>query len=189
MTTVSQPTAVSLPLAIGRFTRHFLEMCVVMCAGGAALNIAVFGAAAALGRPRLVAEAPELSIVIVAFDLALAMAIYMAVRGHPVRHNVEMSGGTLLGAIPFIGALWAGLLPSAKLESWISLFAFMCGPLCLLMLVLMAIRFDHYGGRVGKSSAVAASSTEGDYTCSMHPEVRLAAPGKCPICGMRLSLR
>ena len=24
------------------------------------------------------------------------------------------------------------------------------------------------------------------YTCPMHPEVRLPAPGKCPICGMKL---
>ena len=35
--------------------------------------------------------------------------------------------------------------------------------------------------------ATHAPPSEGDvYTCSMHPEVRLDRPGKCPICGMTL---
>jgi Heavy metal binding domain len=188
MSALSGTYAVPLPVAIRRFALHFLEMCVAMCAGGAALNFAVFGTAALLGFPNLVAQAPELAILIVAVDLALAMAGYMWVRGHPVRHNVEMSGSTLIGAIPFIGALWLGMIPQAKLESWPSLFAFMCGPLCLLMFLVMAVRFDHYGGRVG-AHAVGTSPASGEYTCSMHPEVRLAEPGRCPICEMKLTRR
>jgi len=37
----------------------------------------------------------------------------------------------------------------------------------------------------------ARSDTDGTvyYTCSMHPQVRLDAPGSCPICNMRLSRR
>jgi Cu(I)/Ag(I) efflux system membrane fusion protein len=39
------------------------------------------------------------------------------------------------------------------------------------------------------ASATSATGTPGDvdhYTCSMHPSVEQAAPGKCPICGMDL---
>jgi hypothetical protein len=189
MSTLSGAYTVPLPVAIRRFVLHFLEMCVAMCAGGGVLNFVIFAAAASLGYRNLVTQAPELSILIVAFDLALAMALYMALRGHPVRHNIEMSGSTIAGAVPFIGALWLGVLPQAQFDTWLSLFAFMCGPLCLLMLVVMAVRFDHYGGRVGVSSAVVASSGAGEYTCSMHPEIRLADPGQCPVCGMRLVRR
>lgn len=189
MSTLSRVHAVPLTTAIRRFALHFLEMCVAMCAGGALLNVAMFGAAAWLGYPNLVAQAPELSILIVAIDLALAMALYMSLRGHPTRHNVEMSGSTLVGAIPFIGALWLGMIPPAGLESWLSLFAFMCGPLCLLMFLAMVVRFEHYGGRVGAHAEVGGRSAIGEYTCSMHPEVRLAEPGRCPICAMKLTRR
>jgi len=27
------------------------------------------------------------------------------------------------------------------------------------------------------------------YTCSMHPEVKASAPGRCPECGMKLEKR
>ena len=188
MTTLTNANAVSLPLAIRRFAAHLMEMCVVMCAGGAVLSFAVFGAAAALGHPDLVARAPELAIAIIAADFAIAMAVYMYLRGHPVRHNVEMSGSTLVGAVPLIGMLWLGWIPQAKFESWPALFLFSCGPLCLLMFAVMLVRFDHYGGRVGATAASGSSAT-GDYTCSMHPEVRQAGPGRCPACGMTLHRR
>ena len=188
MSTLSTTYAVSLPTAIRRFALHFLEMCIVMCAGGAVLSIIVFGAAALLGYANFAAQAPELSILIIAVDLTVAMAAYMALRGHPVRHNVEMSGSTIVGGILLIGAPWAGMIPQATLASWPSLFAFMCGPLCLIMFVVMAARFEHYGGRVS-GDAVLQTSLTGEYTCAMHPEVRLAQAGQCPICGMRLTLR
>jgi len=186
---LSTSYTVSLPTAIRRFALHFVEMCLVMCGGGTMLNIAVFGTAALLGHSNLTAQAPELSILFITVDLTLAMAGYMALRAHPIRHNVEMSGSTLLGGAVFIGALWAGMLPQAALASWLSLFTFMCGPLCLLMFVVMAARFEHYGGRVGAHAAIIRSSRAGEYTCAMHPEVRLLQPGECPICGMRLTAR
>lgn len=189
MTTLARGYTVPLPVAIRRFVLHFLEMCVAMCAGGGVLNFAIFGAAASLGYPNLVAQAPELSILIIAFNLALAMAVYMALRGHPARHNLEMSGSTIVGAIPLIGALWLGVLPQKTLDDWPSLFGFMCGPLCLLMLVVMVVRFDHYGGRVSANAAVVAASGTGEYICSMHPEVRRAEPGQCPVCEMQLTRR
>jgi Heavy metal binding domain len=183
--TLRRANTVALTVALRRFAIHFLEMCVAMCVGGAALSFAVFGLAALAGYPNLVAQAPELSILMIAGDFALAMAVYMALRGHAVRHNVEMSGSAVAGAIPLIGALWLDMIPETTFESWLSLAVFVCGPLCLLMLVVMLARSDHYGGQIGASVPVLSSGT-GEYTCPMHPEIRLAQPGLCPVCGMTL---
>jgi Cu(I)/Ag(I) efflux system membrane fusion protein len=49
------------------------------------------------------------------------------------------------------------------------------------------------GGAINETPAMAGASAPGEmqgevdhYTCSMHPSVKEAAPGKCPICGMDL---
>ena len=34
--------------------------------------------------------------------------------------------------------------------------------------------------------AVRTSSTSDVWTCSMHPQIRLSNPGRCPLCGMQL---
>ncbi len=43
-----------------------------------------------------------------------------------------------------------------------------------------------FGQMVQPAPAETATSAAGEYTCSMHPEVRQKAPGKCPQCGMAL---
>ncbi len=48
----------------------------------------------------------------------------------------------------------------------------------LVLIVLMVVFFGP--GRRGEQAA------EGDWTCSMHPQIRKSGPGKCPICGMDL---
>lgn len=186
MSTLTGANTVSLPSAIGRFALHFVEMCVVMCMGGGLLDFAVFSFAAALGYPDLPARASALSIMLIAIDGTVVMAGYMFLRRHPLQHNLEMSGSTLLGGVAFVGALWLGWLPQSIFASWSPLFAFVCGPLCALMFLVMLVRFDHYGGRVG---AVIASAAAGAWTCSMHPEIRQAQAGRCPICGMTLIRR
>ena len=186
MSTLSHVSTVPPMTAIRRFVLHFLEMCVVMCAGGGVVAVAIFGTAGALGYPDLVARAPELTMIIIAIDLAAVMAAYMALRGHAVRHNVEMSGSTAVGGVLFVVAYALGFMPAEVLARWDRLFVFMCGPLCVLMLAVMAVRFEHYGGQIGRAR-VAASA--GDYTCPMHPEVRRAEAGRCPLCDMTLTRR
>ncbi len=45
----------------------------------------------------------------------------------------------------------------------------------------------HVAAPLGSTDAMSASASEVDhYTCSMHPSVKQAQPGKCPICGMDL---
>jgi len=43
----------------------------------------------------------------------------------------------------------------------------------------------HHHAHVGKE-APAPAAPDAVYTCPMHPEVRQAGPGACPICGMAL---
>lgn len=50
-----------------------------------------------------------------------------------------------------------------------------------LVLLVLAVTVLIFWPRHGEEQAVS-----GDWTCSMHPQVRLPDPGKCPICGMDL---
>jgi hypothetical protein len=89
----------SLPRTVkpaGRFLAELGGMCAVMCAGGGILSFAAFELAKGLGYPNLVQQSPELSAFIIAICLSLAMAVYMAVRGHGRRHNLEMTGSTIV---------------------------------------------------------------------------------------------
>jgi len=186
MSTLTTADTVRVPTAIGRFGLHFIEMCVVMCMGGALLDAAIFSGLALLGYPNVAADAPALAIFIITFDFVAVMAGYMALRRHPMQHNLEMSGSTAIGGILLMVALWLGWIPATAYIAWYKLFAFACTPLCVLMFVVMLARFDHYGGRIGSA---AAATSAGPYTCSMHPEVRRARPGACPVCGMTLVRR
>lgn len=42
------------------------------------------------------------------------------------------------------------------------------------------------GKGVDSVGAAKTVDTAGEYTCPMHPQVRQAGPGNCPICGMTL---
>ena len=188
MSTLTAVPTVPWTLALRRFALHFVEMCAAMCMGGIALDLLTFGAIGLVGPANFVAKYPEISIAIIALNATIAMGAYMQLRGHPIRHTIEMSGTNVAGGVALIGGYWLGAIPGAKLESWIALDLFMCSPLCLLMLVLMVVRFDVYGGRISASAATTAVAA-GDYTCPMHKEVRQSDPGRCPICGMTLELR
>lgn len=56
---------------------------------------------------------------------------------------------------------------------------FFCNPKC-------KIKFDLNPGAYIHGAGQKVSSSEGIYTCPMHPEVRQKGPGQCPICGMAL---
>lgn len=121
----------------GRFGLRFIEMCFAMCAGGAILNFAVFTAAAAIGYADLPQRSPELSMLILGVDWALAMGAWMAFRGHAWQHNIEMSSTAIIAALAFAVVTWAGIIQVATPLGWFSLFTLMCGPACVLMAVDM----------------------------------------------------
>jgi hypothetical protein len=79
------------------------------------------------------------------------MAVYMALRGHGRRHNLEMTGSTIAVGIVVIGLLWSGVIATSGLQNWHSLFGMICGPACLVMIVEMLISFNMYSGGLGEA--------------------------------------
>jgi hypothetical protein len=63
---------------VWHFARHWLEMCVVMCVGGAILNGLLFLAGPALlGYPDLRQRSPALAVLVGGVIYALPMAVWM----------------------------------------------------------------------------------------------------------------
>jgi hypothetical protein len=122
-------------------------MCVAMCAGGAILNALIFLAGPTLlGYPDLRQRLPELALVVIAFDYALVMAVWMRFRGMDWRPTLEMSGANIAVAIVVIALAEFGVVSGSSLRGWV--FGF-CGPACLAMIVVMLFRLDLYTGRTG----------------------------------------
>jgi hypothetical protein len=142
-------------------------MCAVMCLGGAALGFAAFEAASALGYPSLAVQKPELSAAIITVCLAVPMAGYMAARGHGRRHNLVMTGSTILVGLAVIGMLWSGAIATDGLQNWRGLFGLICPP-----------RLPGHGrGNVNQLQHVQRASTpsrHGGLTCASihHPKSR-----------------
>lgn len=133
----------------GRFIAEFFGMCAAMCVGGIALDFAFFEGAAVIGYPNFFAQNRQMSILVLGINWALAMGIYMALRGHPWRHNLEMSGTAVVVALVLIAASsWFGFAPSTRTPGWFGQFLFQCGPSCVLMAADMLFRFNHYTGSV-----------------------------------------
>jgi hypothetical protein len=133
----------------GRFLAEFFGMCAAMCAGGIALGLAFFQGLALLGYPNFYEQNRETSILVLGINWALAMGIYMAVRGHPWRHNLEMSSTAVLVALGLIAAsFWFGFAPKTNAPGWFGQFLFQCGPSCVLMGADMLFHVKHYTGTV-----------------------------------------
>jgi flagellar biosynthetic protein FliP len=116
-------TAPSRTRAALRFTGHYLEMVVAMAVGMVAL--------APLWRlawPGIAAR-PDLETLAMVFDMTVAMAAWMRLRGHSWRHITWMCVAMDLGFVLVLPAYWAGLLTADA----------MMGLGHVLMLVLMAL--------------------------------------------------
>jgi hypothetical protein len=140
------------PTPAGRFMAEVGGMCAVMCVGGGILSFAAFEAASGIGYPGLVHRSPYLSVAIITVCLAVAMAVYMAVRGHGRRHNLEMTAVTVGVGIVVIALLWSGVIARSGLHTWLDPFGLVCGPACLLMIAQMLFSFNMYSGRAGQQS-------------------------------------
>lgn len=144
-------------LGLGRqgwnFARHFLEMCISMCAGGGILALVVFGIPALVGAPDLRVQFPELGLILIAIVLTLPMAAWMRFRRMEWRPILEMSAVPIGLAILLIGAVWAGFAPDSTLQITFGSF---CGIACVGMFVVMLPRLGLYTGRSGHHGAHAA---------------------------------
>lgn len=133
------------------FARHFLEMCISMCAGGAVLY---FGAAAVAstvsGRSDALEQYPELRLIVVAIALLIPMTGWMRFRGMAWRPILEMGAVLPILAVGIIAASWAGVVDDDVLAIRFSEF---CGLACVGMFGVMLFRLDMYTGRAGPHAA------------------------------------
>jgi len=141
-------------LSLGRqswnFTRHFLEMCIAMCAGGAILSVIVFGIPALLGASSLREQFPELGLILIAILLTVPMAAWMLFRRMEWRPVLEMSAVPFGLAILLIGLAWVGVASDSILQTEFGMF---CGISCVGMFAVMLFRLDLYTGRSGHHMA------------------------------------
>jgi hypothetical protein len=118
---------------------HFGEMCLVMCVGAISLSLLFFGGAALLGYTDLPERAPVLTVLIIAINLSLPMAVWMRFRGMAWRPTLEMSGSTMVAGLLLILGYSLGIVAKG------SLMGLQTGLLaCPLMLAVMLARFPLY---------------------------------------------
>lgn len=140
-------TAIRYARPVGRFVFGFMEMCAAMCAGGLVLSVVFFQGAALIGYPNFFQQNFLISVLVLGINWALAMGIYMAIRGHPLAHNLEMASTSIVAALALIAAYsWFGLAHKSVIPGWFGQFLFQCGPSCVLMGADMLFRFRHYTG-------------------------------------------
>jgi len=124
---------------VGHFLVHFLEMCMVMCVGTIFLSVLFFGGAALLGYTDLPQGEPVLTVLVIAINLSLPMAVWMRFRGMAWRPTLEMSGSTMVAGLLLIAAYSLDLIAKGSLmELQTGLLA------CPLMLAVMLFRFRLY---------------------------------------------
>lgn len=126
--------------SVGRFGLHLLEMCLVMCASAVPLSVLFFQAAAWLGYSDLPRTAPTLSVLVIAINLSVPMAVWMRVRGMGWRPTLEMAGATLATGLLLIAGYWIDLVPQGRLIEIQTSLA------CPVMVAVMLARFRLYAG-------------------------------------------
>ena len=138
---------------VGRFGLHLLEMCMVMCAGAIGLSLLFFGTASLMGFSNLPAQAPELSVLVIALNLSIPMAAWMRFRGMSWRPTLEMSGSTMVFGLLLIAAYWMDLVAKD------GLLELQTSAACPLMLVVMLFRPRLYSSH---HHAVSVRVVKGD---------------------------
>ncbi len=136
----------SLVGKVWHFVQHFLEMCLAMCIGLAVLDTAYVWFAGQLGFPGPYLRFPELSAVVVAFNMTAPMVAWMRFRGMDWGLIGEMSWAMVAEAILIIGAYWLGILRNEPVGSSTTLYLWQHGLMMPVMLVPMFLRLDHYAG-------------------------------------------
>jgi len=124
--------------SVGRFGRHFLEMCAVMCIGGGALIGVFFAAASVVGFPDLRVDSPEWSALIVSIILAAAMVAWMRFRRMDWRPTVEMAGSSVVSGGVLVVGYWVGVVSKEALVPSVCLVA------CVAMIAVMLFRLPLY---------------------------------------------
>lgn len=116
-----------------RFVLRYAEMVIVMIAGMmlfAPLWRLAFG-------DRIVAH-PDLNALVMATNMAVAMALWMAIRRHGLRGTLEMTAVMYLPFLLLLVPYWVGLIDGGALMVWGHVLMFVA------MFGLMLLRRDEY---------------------------------------------
>src|SRR4051794_6935092 len=97
------PHPVVSPMPVGRralaFGRHLVEMLIVMVVGMTILGLADGGVLRTAGLGAVRTERPLFDLVLMAVEMTLPMAAWMAYRGHARRDTIEMADAMLAPAV------------------------------------------------------------------------------------------
>lgn len=97
---------------ISQFVRHFLEMCAAMCIGAAVLGLVYSWAAGRVGVSNAYVQYPELSALVLAFNMTAPMVVWMRYRAwQPI---AEMSGVMVVEAVAIVVLYWLGALRKCR---------------------------------------------------------------------------
>ncbi len=122
---------VDMPSAWESWARHLVEMVVVMMLGMMVLSYPVTAIAGALGYRDLASSMPGVAILLMAAEMTLPMALWMAYRGHRRRAVAEMSAvmaapAAALAAATALGlALGTALVPMYHAAMMVAMVGFM----------------------------------------------------------------
>jgi hypothetical protein len=145
-TAAMQPHSLGLLLRVWTFARHFLEMCAAMCIGAIALGLVYTWVASLAGVENAYVQYPELSAVVLAFNMTAPMVAWMRFRGMPWAPIAEMSGAMVVEALAIIVLYWLGALANVAVGGLSTLWVWQHGLMMPAMLVPMLVRFDFYSG-------------------------------------------
>jgi hypothetical protein len=121
-------------------------MCAPMCIGFAVGDLVYFMAAGLLGYSAPFRELPELSVVVVTFNMTAPMVAWMLFRGMPRRSAAEMSAPMVVLAVVLLACGWLGFVVKSDLA------LLEHGLMMPAMLIPMLFRFDLYTGRADQTA-------------------------------------
>jgi hypothetical protein len=131
---------------VGNFARHFVEMCVPMCLGLAVLDFIYIWAAGLVGYADPFGQLPELSALVVGFNMTAPMVAWMRFRKMDWSKTTEMAAVMAVEAVLIIGVYWLGLVGTAKVSGNTNLWWWQHGLMMPMMLAAMLYRLDFYTG-------------------------------------------
>jgi hypothetical protein len=111
-----------------------------MCIGTVVLTPLFVWVVSQIGYAEPLNQLPELSVLVVAFNMTVPMAAWMRYRGMAWRPIAEMSGAMVVETILLIGVAWLGILSTSNLVLWQHVL------MMPAMLVPMLYRRDLYAG-------------------------------------------
>lgn len=127
----------------GHFLWNFVRMCLPGCLGAGFLSVAFFGAAALVGHPDVISQAPVFSTLVLTINFTLPMLAWMSFRHRERRPTLEMAGASMALGIILVALGLLGIIPMSDIFEW---EASLC---CPAMLVPMLFRRNLYTGSAG----------------------------------------